>query len=156
MASWLTFSQPVDVDIRLEGEQDRKTVEVKMDKDRKENCPIYFDGEGVVGQVSNLPSPSRESDPRSWSGRRERSEKEGRRGGDEGVGARTSTSHRRVALLYTLQHLVPPISVFRFAAIDSPLLLSPWNLGLTLSSLRPSSAAAAGHRPSSRWKEACS
>ena len=52
MASWLTFSQPVDVDIRLEGEQDRKTVEVKMDKDRKENCPIYFDGEGVVGQVS--------------------------------------------------------------------------------------------------------
>jgi len=60
MASWLTFSQPVDVDIRLEGEQDRKTVEVKMDKDRKENCPIYFDGEGVVGQVSNLPSPSRE------------------------------------------------------------------------------------------------
>lgn len=57
MASWLTFSQPVDVDVRLEGEHDRKTVEVKMDKDRKENCPIYFDGEPVVGQVSQTVPP---------------------------------------------------------------------------------------------------
>lgn len=51
MASFFSFSQPIDVDIRLEGEDKRKQVELKMDKDRRENCPIYFDGEGVSGQV---------------------------------------------------------------------------------------------------------
>jgi hypothetical protein len=54
MASWLSFSQPIDVDVRLEGEDQRKQVEVKMEKERKENCPIYFDGEAVSGQASPL------------------------------------------------------------------------------------------------------
>lgn len=44
-------SAPVDVEIRLAGEDERKIVEVKGEKDRKEMCPVYFDGESVEGQV---------------------------------------------------------------------------------------------------------
>lgn len=50
MASFF-FAQPVDVEIRLEGEEARKTVEVKLEKDRKETQPIYYDGEPITGQV---------------------------------------------------------------------------------------------------------
>lgn len=42
---------PVDVEIKLAGEEDRKQVEVKGDKDQKVMCPVYYDGESVVGQV---------------------------------------------------------------------------------------------------------
>ena len=53
MTSFFNFAaQPVDVDIRLEREEDRRQVEVKVDKDRKEMCPVYYDGESVVGTVS--------------------------------------------------------------------------------------------------------
>lgn len=45
-------SAPVDVDIRLTGEEERKQVEVKGEADRKEMCPVYYDGESVEGQVS--------------------------------------------------------------------------------------------------------
>jgi vacuolar protein sorting-associated protein 26A/B len=45
------FGSPVDVDIRLEGEDERKQVEVKLERDRRESSPVYFDGESVVGQV---------------------------------------------------------------------------------------------------------
>lgn len=45
------FGSPVEVDIRLEGEDARKQVEVKLEKERKESCPVYFDGESVIGQV---------------------------------------------------------------------------------------------------------
>lgn len=45
------FASPVDVEIRLEGEEQRKQVEVKSDKDRKETVPVYFDGESVIGVV---------------------------------------------------------------------------------------------------------
>lgn len=48
-------AQPVDVDIRLQGEDQRRQVEVKGEKDKKEMCPVYYDGESVAGQV-NLPS----------------------------------------------------------------------------------------------------
>lgn len=52
MASFFGFaSSPFDVDVRLENEEDRLQVEVKQDKDRKEKCPVYFDGESVRGQV---------------------------------------------------------------------------------------------------------
>jgi vacuolar protein sorting-associated protein 26 len=48
MASFFNFSaQPVDVEIKLTGRQ----VEVKGEKDKKEMCPVYYDGEGVTGQV---------------------------------------------------------------------------------------------------------
>lgn len=52
MASWLSFSSPVDVDVRLEGEDARKHVEIKMDKDRREKCPVFYDGENMRGTVS--------------------------------------------------------------------------------------------------------
>ena len=50
--SWLPVLQPgLDADILLYGEDERKVVEVKGDKDRREMCPVYYDGEGVKGQV---------------------------------------------------------------------------------------------------------
>ena len=45
------FASPVDVDIRLEGEDDRKKVEIKADKEKMVSCPVYYDGESVAGQV---------------------------------------------------------------------------------------------------------
>jgi Vacuolar protein sorting-associated protein 26 len=45
------FSSPVDVDIKLEGEDVRKQIESKAEKDRPVSCPVYYDGEGVAGQV---------------------------------------------------------------------------------------------------------
>lgn len=45
------FASPVDVDIKLEGEDDRKQVEVKLEKEKSIRCPVYYDGESVVGQV---------------------------------------------------------------------------------------------------------
>ena len=53
MASFF-FASPVDVDITLEGEDDRKQVEIKQDKEKSIRCPVYFDGESVVGQVRAL------------------------------------------------------------------------------------------------------
>lgn len=47
------FGSPVDVDVRLEGEENRKQVEVKLEKERRESCPVYFDGESVIGQVKS-------------------------------------------------------------------------------------------------------
>jgi len=45
------FSSPIDIDIRLDGEDKRKQVELKLEKERRESCPVYFDGDSVVGQV---------------------------------------------------------------------------------------------------------
>ncbi|KAH9994434.1 vacuolar protein sorting-associated protein 26 [Russula vinacea] len=46
------FSSPVDVDIKLEGEEVRKQIESKAEKDRPVSCPVYYDGETVSGQVT--------------------------------------------------------------------------------------------------------
>lgn len=46
------FASPIDVDIKLEGEDLRKQVEVKSDKDKNVSCPVYYDGDSVTGQVS--------------------------------------------------------------------------------------------------------
>lgn len=54
MSSWLGFQPTIDTEIRLDDEDDRKSVEVKVDKERKERCPVYLDGEGVLGQVSAI------------------------------------------------------------------------------------------------------
>lgn len=35
----------------LNGEDQRKLVEVKVDKDKKAKYPLYFDGESVSGKV---------------------------------------------------------------------------------------------------------
>lgn len=36
----------------FKGEEERKMVEVKVDKDRREKFPLYFDGETVAGKVT--------------------------------------------------------------------------------------------------------
>ncbi|EMR09548.1 hypothetical protein PNEG_02133 [Pneumocystis murina B123] len=54
MAS-LFFKTPVDVDIRLEGEDSRKMVDIKVGKDRKQKAPLYYDGESVKGSVTLRP-----------------------------------------------------------------------------------------------------
>ncbi|KAG8715079.1 Vacuolar protein sorting-associated protein 26B-like protein [Ceratobasidium sp. 423] len=46
------FAQPVDIDIKLENEEDRKLVDIKIDKERTQSCPVYYDGESVAGQVT--------------------------------------------------------------------------------------------------------
>lgn len=52
MANFFSFGSPFEVDVRLENEEDRQIIEVKGEKDRKDKCPIYYDGESVRGQVS--------------------------------------------------------------------------------------------------------
>jgi vacuolar protein sorting-associated protein 26 len=41
------FSTPVDIDIVLEDTDDRATIDVKLDKNRREKAPLYMDGESV-------------------------------------------------------------------------------------------------------------
>ncbi|OLL25815.1 Vacuolar protein sorting-associated protein 26 [Neolecta irregularis DAH-3] len=54
MAS-LFFKSPVDLDIRLDGDDERKTVDVKVSKDRREKVPLYCDGESIKGAVTVRP-----------------------------------------------------------------------------------------------------
>jgi vacuolar protein sorting-associated protein 26 len=50
------FSTPLDIDIRMEDLDDkRQMVDVKLDKNRKEKCPLYSDGETVKGAVNIRP-----------------------------------------------------------------------------------------------------
>ncbi|WFC95580.1 Vacuolar protein sorting-associated protein 26 [Malassezia brasiliensis] len=51
MTSLFSFSAPVDIDVRLEDEHDRKQVDVKLENPTKETLPVYFDGESVQGTV---------------------------------------------------------------------------------------------------------
>ncbi|KAI3623711.1 Vacuolar protein sorting-associated protein 26 [Malassezia furfur] len=51
MTSLFSFSAPVDIDVRLEDEHDRKQVDVKLENPAKETLPVYFDGESVRGTV---------------------------------------------------------------------------------------------------------
>lgn len=54
------FASPIDVDVRLEGEDARRQVEVRQANDSSKpdaltktmRCPVYYDGEGVSGQVA--------------------------------------------------------------------------------------------------------
>lgn len=46
------FKSPLDIELRLDGEDTRQTVEVKSNKGRKEKIPLYKDGETVKGQVT--------------------------------------------------------------------------------------------------------
>lgn len=52
--SLLGLSTPVDIDISFANEEQRKHVEVKVDKDRRERVPVYLDGETVNGKVAIL------------------------------------------------------------------------------------------------------
>lgn len=49
------FSTPVDIDIVLEDTDDRSTVDIKLDKNRREKAPLYMDGESVKGAVTIRP-----------------------------------------------------------------------------------------------------
>ncbi|KAF5381942.1 hypothetical protein D9615_004203 [Tricholomella constricta] len=46
------FASPIDVDIKLEGEDTRKQVEIKSEKEKTVSCPVYYDGDSVGGQVA--------------------------------------------------------------------------------------------------------
>ena len=54
MAS-LFFSTPVDIDIVLEDSDERQSVDIKVDKGRRERAPLYMDGESVKGAVTVRP-----------------------------------------------------------------------------------------------------
>ncbi|KAI9838225.1 MAG: Vacuolar protein sorting-associated protein 26, partial [Thelocarpon superellum] len=49
------FSTPVDIDIVLEDTDERQTVDIKLDKNRREKVPLYMDGESVKGAVTVRP-----------------------------------------------------------------------------------------------------
>lgn len=50
MASFF-FGSTVDIDIKLDGEEERKQVELKAEKERTVSCPVFFDGDTVSGTV---------------------------------------------------------------------------------------------------------
>jgi len=45
------FASPIDVDVKLEGEDIRKQVDMKTEKEKTISCPVYYDGDSVGGQV---------------------------------------------------------------------------------------------------------
>ena len=45
------FASPIDIDVKLEGEDLRKQVELKGEKDKTSSCSVYYDGDSVTGQV---------------------------------------------------------------------------------------------------------
>lgn len=45
------FASPIDIEIRLESEETRKQVEIKAEKEKTIQCPVYYDGDSVSGQV---------------------------------------------------------------------------------------------------------
>lgn len=49
------FSTPVDIDIVLDESDERPSVDMKLDKNRKEKAPLYMDGESVKGAVTVRP-----------------------------------------------------------------------------------------------------
>lgn len=51
MAAAYFFASPIDVEVKLEGEELRKKVDMKMEKEKNVSCPVYYDGESVAGQV---------------------------------------------------------------------------------------------------------
>ncbi|KAF5103094.1 hypothetical protein D0Z00_000072 [Geotrichum galactomycetum] len=51
----LFFKSPLDIDIRLKGEDQREHVDVKTNKGRREKFPLYLDGETVKGSVTIRP-----------------------------------------------------------------------------------------------------
>lgn len=46
------FKAPLDIEIRLDNEQSRKTIDVKTPQGRLEKLPIYQDGESVKGSIT--------------------------------------------------------------------------------------------------------
>ena len=53
--SLFSFSTPLDIDIVLQDTDERSTVDVKLDKNKREKCLLYLDGETVKGAVTIRP-----------------------------------------------------------------------------------------------------
>lgn len=51
LQSILGLSTPVDIEVAFTNQDQRKHVDVKVDKDRRESYPVYLDGETVSGKV---------------------------------------------------------------------------------------------------------
>lgn len=52
MTSLFKFSgSPVEISIKLEGEENRRNVEMKGEGVEQELCSVYYDGESVSGRV---------------------------------------------------------------------------------------------------------
>ena len=49
------FSTPTDIDIVLDNNDDKATVDLKLEKNRREKAPVYMDGESVKGAVTIRP-----------------------------------------------------------------------------------------------------
>lgn len=50
--SSLFFKSPIDLEIRLDGEDSRKHIDVKSSQNKKDRLPLYEDGETVSGSVT--------------------------------------------------------------------------------------------------------
>lgn len=51
MAAAYFFASAIDFEVKLEGEEQRKKVDMKLEKEKTVSCPVYYDGESVSGQV---------------------------------------------------------------------------------------------------------
>lgn len=52
LLSFFGFGQSADIDIVLDGQDSRKTAEIKTEDGKKERCYLYYDGETVSGKVN--------------------------------------------------------------------------------------------------------
>jgi vacuolar protein sorting-associated protein 26 len=52
LQSLFGLSTPVDIEVTFTNEEQRKHMEVKVEKDKKENYPVFLDGESVSGKVN--------------------------------------------------------------------------------------------------------
>ncbi|KXN69210.1 putative PEP8-vacuolar protein sorting/targeting protein [Conidiobolus coronatus NRRL 28638] len=51
VASLFGLGTGAEIEVRFNNEEERKLVEVKVDKDHREKFPLFFDGESVTGKV---------------------------------------------------------------------------------------------------------
>ena len=49
--NFLGFGQSAEIHVLLDGEENRKWVELKQDANRRVKCPVYYDGETISGKV---------------------------------------------------------------------------------------------------------
>lgn len=50
--SFFGFGQSAEIDLYLDGQETRKTAEVKTEDGKKERLLLYYDGETVSGKVT--------------------------------------------------------------------------------------------------------
>lgn len=52
ISSFFGFGSPVDIEVVLDGQETRKTAEIKLEDGRKEKYYLYLDGETISGKVN--------------------------------------------------------------------------------------------------------